>query len=367
MRRVAVSLGMALALALALIPGASTTDPTTRGGWMVVGLGKLPPWPCSGSVAISPQGSVVGWTSHLMQGAAGHAFLWRGGNIADLGALPGASSSKPTAINAEGDVIGDSPLESGGVRAFVWHLGRMTNLGQQTIAVALNEKGQVVVTGPGPLVRLWKDGRWTPFRFGVRAINNRGQIVTGGYALWDNGRLSKIDVQGLSKLGEIHIRALNDKGQILINTSRFHPEMGLDNPGNTTNQRAFLWQNGRLTSLPGRVEAIGINEHGQIAGNRILKDGTSRGFLWENGKMIDLGSLGDGRTTAVSAINERGQIIGTRAPQRAFVWDSGHLTLLPLLPGDTSSEVAAINDKGQIVGTSIRGGQYHAVIWTHAS
>ena len=189
--------------------------------------------------------------------------------------------------------------------------------------------------------------------------------------MWENGRLTSLGTEGLIKPGTtVVVPALNDKGQVLVNTSKINPDEGLDNPHATTAQRAFVSQNGRLTSLPGRVQAVAINDQGQIAGNRYLADDTPRGFIWQHGEMTDLGTLGGARTTSVVAINEHGLIIGTSGP-RGFVWENGHITLLSPLPGDTRSEVAAINDRGQIVGTSVGGGPrgtvYHAVIWSRVS
>jgi probable HAF family extracellular repeat protein len=109
-----------------------------------------------------------------------------------------------------------------------------------------------------------------------------------------------------------------------------------------------------------------------------------RGFRWQNGQMTALETLG-GYDSYATGSNNAGQTVGWAetvvhdstcvAPQVlqfvAVVWGSdGKAQALPPLPGDTTSAATAINDKGQIVGISGRCGiavggvsAAHAVIW----
>jgi probable HAF family extracellular repeat protein len=110
------------------------------------------------------------------------------------------------------------------------------------------------------------------------------------------------------------------------------------------------------------------------------------GFAWENGAMHALPTLG-GTHGFAAAANNLGQIVGwaentvrdpvtCTPPQifqfRAVVWgpNGNQIHELPLLPGDNSSAATAINDRGQIVGISgtcddAVGGATakHAVLW----
>lgn len=76
------------------------------------------------------------------------------------------------------------------------------------------------------------------------------------------------------------------------------------------------------------------------------------------------------------AINERGQVVGTRGfgymfeRNSAFLWSNGRLIFLPPLPGHTRSSASSINNNGQVVGISWRGRwwpqddeRFVAVIW----
>jgi probable HAF family extracellular repeat protein len=66
-----------------------------------------------------------------------------------------------------------------------------------------------------------------------------------------------------------------------------------------------------LGTLPGSSKALhwptDINNRGQIIGGKF--GGQAHGWVWEDGRMTDLGSLGSGYAQ-VTAINERGQIVG---------------------------------------------------------
>jgi probable HAF family extracellular repeat protein len=111
-----------------------------------------------------------------------------------------------------------------------------------------------------------------------------------------------------------------------------------------------------------------------------------KGFRWEKGEMTALQAFPGGFNSYATAANNRGQVVGwaengvhdpTCDPAfqvlqfRAVIWGpKGEMQELPPLPGDSTSAATAINDKGQVVGISGSCGiavggvsALHSVIW----
>jgi probable HAF family extracellular repeat protein len=107
----------------------------------------------SSSVAydINDLGQVVGT-------AGGHAFLYSGGTMTDLGVLPGASNSRAAGINSSGQIVGASLVSGVGDRAFLYSNGTMSRLND--------------LIGPNP--------KWNIFA--ANDINDKGWIVGSGVA-----------------------------------------------------------------------------------------------------------------------------------------------------------------------------------------
>src|SRR6266851_2347710 len=148
--------------------------------------------------------------------------------------------------------------------------------------------------------------------------------------------------------------------------------------------RAAIWRpSGTMQELPplpgdSTSAATAINDLGQVVGISgdcgIAVGGVSarHAVLWQNGVPIDLGNIGGDAWNTPTAINNAGTIIGfaNRAPGvaktfQAFIWTpAGGMKSLGTLPGDFRSEALGINEMGQIVGLS-KGGPYgiRAVLW----
>jgi probable HAF family extracellular repeat protein len=143
--------------------------------------------------------------------------------------------------------------------------------------------------------------------------------------------------------------------------------------------RAALWGPGRneMRELPPlgndrTSAATAINNKGQAVGISGAC-GTAVGgvsaehmVMWDGGRTIPLGTLGGVAWNTPMAINERGDVVGfsnvsaadgATFNAQAFRWTRGRgLENLGVLPGDSLSQALGINDQGQIVGISCTAG-----------
>lgn len=102
--------------------------------------------------------------------------------------------------------------------------------------------------------------------------------------------------------------------------------------------------------------ASAINEKGQIVGTSKDKANRRRAFLYERGRMRDLGTLG-GTEAVANDINDNGQVVGTSyaavgGADRATLFRPGGQPLDINPPGALSSGAGAINSRGDIVGSA---------------
>ena len=300
---------------------------------------------------------LVGGTIHARAGGpvGGHAFLYSGGVMTDLGILPGGVESIANGINSQGQVVGSADAGSGSTsEAFLWtaqsgmvDLNTMlpANSGWTLFdATGINDSGQI--TGVGSL----------------NSFSGRGFILTlpppGGSA-------SIVDIGVLPGGSGAFPFAINNSGQVVGQADEPNP-----NVFGGTSSRAFLYSAGTMTSL-GALTATGdsagadINDGGQVAGTSETNQVDSHAFLYTQGAMMDLG------TGAAQGINNTGQVVGQgffNGAAHAFVYSSGTTTDLGTLPGGTFSDAFGINLAGKIVGFADTGsGSDHAVLFDGAT
>ncbi|HXM98917.1 MAG TPA: hypothetical protein VN982_10610 [Candidatus Dormibacteraeota bacterium] len=279
--------------------------------------------------AISNNGWAVG-TSNLAGDTTLHSFLWRDGEMTDLGTLGGLNS------NENGVLISDN-------RGLI--------------------AGSAQTSAVDPLAENW--GATTFF------CNNNGpcdgyQNVVLGF-VWQDGVMT-----ALPTLGGNNARAqgINDHGQVvgLAENSVHNPECV---PPQVLDFEAVIWEREgdredgeihphQLPPLPGDTDAVAgqINNRGQIVGvSGPCSQSVTHAVLWEHDTVSDMGNLGGCCNSPVD-INSHGQVVGLsnttgNTTFHAFLWQKGGvMTDLGTPPGDVMSFAFGINDQGQIVGGS---------------
>ncbi|MBV8276404.1 MAG: HAF repeat-containing protein [Verrucomicrobia bacterium] len=320
------------------------------------------------AVSINNSGQVVGW--YLDDNEVYHAFLYRNGQVSDLGNLgpandPANFGASASGINNRGQVVGGSyssnatpnPLTGNPSpeHAFLYSRGQMQDPG---IGGDSNH-----ATG----------------------INNRGQVI-GSFFIYDNlpsfeqhaFLCSEGQVIDLGNLGGINSGAvsINDRGQVVgwSDVSK--------NPFNAP-YHAFLYSGGQMIDLGtlgtyagGLSVAEGINNSGQIVGWSSSNDINLpyHAFLYSRGQMIDLGNLG-GNYSVANSINDSGQIVGgsylngSTGDYHAFLYSNGQMqdlnNLLEPSSGWIVDMATSINSAGQITGYgTLNGVGTHALLLT---
>ena len=321
--------GRVAGLLAALLLGTAGWAAADPGSYVVQDLGVLPGDTSSVGVGINQQGDVVGWSNgsagtraflytdatgmvHLpglpdkpraiardvndlgdVVGSAnaggvdlGHAVLWRGGNVTDLGTLATGSFSEATAINNLGQVVGWSYTDGGsfGVHAFLYSAAAgMVDLTPESdtgSAADINDAGQVTGYKTAALgyyhAFRWQDGTFVDL--GVLP----GFAFSFGFAINATGRVAGSSTSA-SGNSEEFFRSLEGGGlQSLGGAGEHNAALGINAAGDVvgqrgqSNSRAVLYTDaGGLRDLDTLIDpslgwvllsAYDINDAGQIAG-----------------------------------------------------------------------------------------------------
>jgi uncharacterized repeat protein (TIGR01451 family) len=306
-------------------------------------------------------------------------------NVVDIGTLGSTQfmgATNPTAINNSGVVVGLSPTAAEVGHAFIYQGGVMTDLGQQmgpqvsSIANAVNDQGHVA----GVLTQMGTGGglSYTGFFYNgstvtkyaptnadyvnFNGINNTDQIV-GVYAFNGGGGRAFISAAGATPNELVNIApqlkessnalAINNLGQIV----------GEYTPPNSGGGASYLLDGTNFTGLePGLANAI--SQNGNVAGWHYVTSPTTgqpiiSAYIYTGGKVQDIGTL-DGVRGIAWGVNNMGQVVG-ESGGHAFLYSNGVLsdlnTLIPANSGWVLTRANAINNKGEIVGEGTYKGQ----------
>lgn len=298
----------------------------------------------------------------------------------------GGTSASANGIDDRGWITGAANLagDTSSMATLWWKgsaipLGTLENGPNSAVAWPVKSNNGVIV-GISELPTLDPVGEnfscWPFFASGVPT----GRICQG--FRWQNGQMTALPPfpGGYSS----YATGVNNRGQIVGWAENSVHDPTCDTTMQILQFRAVIWQpDGEMQELPplpgdSTSAATAINDRGQVVGISgdcgIAVGGVSarHAVLWENGVPQDLGNLGGDAWNTPTAINNRGVIVGfanlTPGIARtfeAFIWTaSAGMKSLGKISGDLRSEALGINERGQIVGLS-RGGPnvFRAVLW----
>lgn len=294
----------------------------------------------------------------------------------------GGSLSRGMGITKQGLVAGWSDQSDGARRASLWRNGVISRLGtlggpMSTVPwPGVNNDGMVVgishTTLVDPLNEDWSCelGGFLP------ATTN---LICRGFVYQDGV------MRELPTLGGNHgfAAGINNEGQV-VGWAETPVHDGTCTDAQVLQFRAVLWEPKKsridtreLRPWPGdsTSAATAINDRGQVVGisgdcdQAVGRFSALRGVLWEpDGSMIEIPNLGGVTWHTPMAINKRGDVVGFSNPPgagdpegdfiaHAFLWINGAAQAIDLgvLPGNLFSQAFAINNLGQVVGISFGG------------
>lgn len=266
-----------------------------------------------GQVSGTASSSVRHSTSTLMQGGQlwttlsdSRAFLYSDGTLTDLGTL-GGSFSESTAINASGQVLGNSTTtadnDDAKRQAFIYSKGQLTGLGtlggSLSRANAFNDSG--LVTGS--------------------SLNAQDKLQA---FIYQDGLMTGLDVGGEFSTGTAISSDGRIAGQLTLSDG---------------SQQVFLYQSGQVTllNLPmitgGKsfASAKSVNDRGDVVGHALTGDYRDMVYLYTDGQAQDINSLLDPASqlnvtvSDVLSIDDEGRIMALAGSQRYLLTPTGSI------------------------------------------
>jgi len=332
-------------------------------------------------------------TALLLLGGALHArqSTWQV-TITDLPLLPGGTYASAYGINDAGKIVGMANDSTGALKTVQWVNGQISVIPGLSPSAAsvpddVNDAGEIsgrqLVYSGGIYYGIYWDAQNTPFE--LPGIPGGASYMVRAHAINASGQIAGMGQQGAPNYwGHAAVWLGNSLQTDLgfMGGGTYSEALGINDLGAvvgvasvaSTNQHAFLWQNGQYTDLStwtgggASSKAHAINNQGDIVGLN-----ASVASLWHNGSVQALSMpAGLSAYTPVIDINDAGDMIATASAgypiEVGVLWRNGTPIDLGTLPGGTISRARRINQAGEIVGEAqSASGFYHAVKWTVSS
>ncbi len=246
----------------------------------------------------SPAGT-VGASVQLDGGLySGAPTLWQGTTVTAL-AIPAGYQGVATGINSSGIIIGAVHVGAApDPQAVLWHNGQiqmLDTLGMVAgVPYGINSSGTVAgyVYGGTQSVQsqavLWNGGQATALTgFSIAlGVNDSGQVLVDGEqgeGVWSNNSFTAI--QSLD--GALNAQDINNVGHVVG---------GMNITSGTATEYGFIWKDGTTTALPALPQdtfsfAVAINDNDLIVGNGYNASSGTHALLWDGDQVFDLNDL----------------------------------------------------------------------------
>jgi probable HAF family extracellular repeat protein len=305
-----------------------------------------------------------------------HAFEWQHGKLTDMGALSPSENncSDALGINDRGGMAGvstngqiDPLLGTPEFRAVVWNNGRIINLG----TFGGNESCAASINNSGQVAGFALNAVPDSYSIiGALFFESPNSTQTRAF-LWQNGKKRDLGTLGGPDAMIFSTGFLNESGQA-AGVSYTNSTPG---PTGFPTLDPFLWDGDNMIDLGSLGGTFGfplaLNNRGQVVGySDLAGDATSHPFSWNLGILTDIGTFG-GSFGYADSVNDGGEVVGGASlpdeSRHAFLWKNGSLKDLGVLPGDRCSGAWSINSQGQVVGVSgVCASEVHrAFLWEH--
>ncbi|MCB1824533.1 MAG: DUF3466 family protein [Candidatus Competibacteraceae bacterium] len=301
---------------------------------------------------INDNGTVVGMRQ---DGATRIAVrIPNGGSIEDL-----VGGVVANAVNDD-EVITGNTLTG----AFLYD-GMLQDIGDDYTGLDINALGQVAGSKAGD----------NPYRATPRPVNPAIYDPNAHGQSWQVLDIANVYPRGTRQgvyADLYYLFGINDAGYAVGRKSRY----GL------VGSAAFLttpeFKDVTFLPIPSGGTAVAINNHNRLVGTNGESHSHAYLYDFDAGLYTDLGTLNGGLRSSAADINDADQVVGSAwlstvdtslydpTLYHAFIWDEGNgmvdLNDLSTEPGWLLTAATAINERGDIVGTGIVNGEVHGFL-----
>lgn len=292
--------------------------------------------------------------------------------------------TRPTAINASGQVVGYYATNDGGrsegfIRGTNGTIKKRSASGRTELQVmAINTAGEIAGSQRYPSKGFY-DFPPNPYvTFAIGPWTLAGGLNDAGYIAGTEGCLRSCGITGflLSASGQTTTFVVPNEGHDFVVTGMNNSNQIVGYFTDSANvYHGFFYNSGTVTQLDVRGATFtaisGINDNSAVVGGWIDTSNVEHGFIWTQAKGFTSIDYPHATGTGITAINTAGVVVGVFANAKGewhgFVRsESGKFTVLKPPHASSFASPVAINASGQVTGYYEAGaaGLSHAFVYT---